>query len=377
MTQRFPEGHRVSMLDVARIAGVSHQTVSRVINNSPNVSPATRERITAIIKELNYRPSNSARALVTQHSRTIGMIAGGVNYFGPISTIASIEAVARNHGLFLSVAIVNEREYTQKVFEEVAGGFLDQGVDGFIFVAPTDAMLEAALTARFPQPRIILTSEHGGVDLEAELARQERESGTGPIKCLGVDQRAGVGSIVDHLKSLGHRDCLYLAGPMEWRDGASRQAAWRELSAGAGMRSDVVQLRTWDAGEAYQQVRQLFGEGGMYGKGAITRPTAVVAANDLQAVGVRRALGELGIDVPGEMSLVGFDDMAGSDNLMPPLTTVRPDFNVLGAKAMREMLYLMGSLDHEPSMAGVRHGVGVIPPTLVPRDSSGPARRAV
>lgn len=374
MTQGFSGGHRVSMLDVARRAGVSHQTVSRVINNSPNVSPATRERVTAIIKELNYRPSNAARALVTQHSRTIGLIAGGVNYFGPISTIASIEATARNHGLALSVAIVNEREYTQKVFEEVAGGFLDQGVDGFIFVAPTDAMLRAALTARFSQPRIVLTSAYGSVDLEAEVAAQKDAPGTGPIRCLGVDQWAGIEQIVGHLAGLGHHDCLYLAGPQEWRDGASRLKAWEELSQSAGMTARLAQLRTWDATEAYQQVLSMFGEGGEFGKGAIKRPTAIVAANDLQAMGVLRALGELGLSVPGDISVVGFDDMAGADNLMPPLTTVRPDFNVLGAKAMREMLFLMGSLDHEPSVSERAHGVGLFPPVLVSRDSSGPAR---
>ena len=156
------------MFEVAKLAGVSHQTVSRVINDSPDVSDATRARVQAAIDQLGYRPSNPARALASRRSRTIGLIAGGLKFFGPISSISSIESMAREHGLFMSVMMVHEALCAQADFDNLCDTFNEQNVDPFIFLTPTDVMFAAACRARVTQPRVIDLLPAEGVS-ETEL----------------------------------------------------------------------------------------------------------------------------------------------------------------------------------------------------------------
>ena len=134
--KRNAANKRPSMFEVAKMAGVSHQTVSRVINHSPDVSDATREKVQKAIDALGYRPSNSARALASHRSRTIGLVAGGQRFYGPISAISSIEAMARQHGLFMSVSMVHEALCSQTEFDELCSTFDEMNVDAFIFRLP-------------------------------------------------------------------------------------------------------------------------------------------------------------------------------------------------------------------------------------------------
>ena len=168
VTSRKPS-KRPSMFEVAKLAGVSHQTVSRVINDSPDVSDATRARVQAAIDQLGYRPSNSARALASRRSRTIGLIAGGLKFFGPISSISSIESMAREHGLFMSVMMVHEALCMQSEFDNLCDTFNEQNVDAFIFLTPTDVMFAAACRARVTQPRVIVTATHGQMTVREGL----------------------------------------------------------------------------------------------------------------------------------------------------------------------------------------------------------------
>ena len=160
---------RPSIFEVAKLAGVSHQTVSRVINHSPNVAEATRAKVEHAIAELGYHPSNSARSLASNRTRTVGMIAGGQRFYGPVSALASIEATARAHGMFVSVAMVHEAECTQQEFDDLCGMFMQQGVDAFIFLTPTDEMFKVACKSQVSQPCVIITSSHGGVSVSEGL----------------------------------------------------------------------------------------------------------------------------------------------------------------------------------------------------------------
>lgn len=369
VTSRKPN-KRPSMFEVAKLAGVSHQTVSRVINDSPDVSDATRARVQAAIDELGYRPSNSARALASRRSRTIGLIAGGLKFFGLISAITSIESIAREHGLFMSVMMVHEALCTQSDFDNLCDTFNEQNVDAFIFLTPTDVMFAAACRARVNQPRVIVTSTHGQMTVREGMslistANKRRTA------MVGIDQWGAMAKVVSLLGEYGHKSALYFAGPNEWRDAHTRLDAWRKLAAARSIDSQIVRCHTWDADEAYAHMNHLLDE---YGRTGVPLPTAVVAANDNQAVGVVRSLHEHSLRIPQDISVVGFDDMAGMDNLYPPLTTVHPDFEGLGVTAMRETLRLLGE-GTEPTFLSQQHGVGLIPAEMCARRSLGPAPR--
>lgn len=422
---------RVSIFQVAQAAGVSHQTVSRVINQSPNVSEQTRARVLQVIDELGYRPSGAARALATRKSRTIALIAGGISYYGPLSTIASVESTARKHGLHVSISIMNEAEYTERDFTQVAHSSIDHGADAFVFVAPTDAMLLAALQVKVDVPRVILTSAKGNVDIKPWLEELSADTPTSQIAILGIDQQNAMEQIVAHLSGLGHRRLLYMAGPQEWRDAATRKSAWLDairasLSTDAPLQTQIIEVDDWSAQSAYEAMNLyiqtwqtscthhaveagyadyagIAGNAGTFGNassagnagsadpgadvashsvgaadhGETDKPfmqdsrsmehraewqseqsvvgvesveakepplwaTAIVAANDLQAFGIRRALYEHGIRVPEDVSVVGFDDMPVADNAIPPLTTIRPNFSKLGVEAMATLLHMLG-----------------------------------
>lgn len=394
---------RVSIFQVAQAAGVSHQTVSRVINDSPKVSANTRAKVLKVIDELGYRPSGAARALATRKSKTIALIAGGISYYGPLSTIASVESTARKHGLHVSISIMNEAEYTERDFTQVAHSSIDHGADAFVFVASTDAMLQAALQVKVDVPRVILTSAKGGVELGPWLEQ------TNNIAVLGIDQHNAIEQIVAHLSEQGHKRLLYMSGPQEWRDAATRKSAWLDavrasLATGNPLQTQIIDVDDWSAQSAYDAmnlyiqtwktscaryqaheggagIRHDAASGGVSGADdgrdsagtllksnphvefglehidSVLWPTAIVAANDLQAFGIRRALYEHGIRVPEDVSLVGFDDMPVADNAIPPLTTIRPNFSKLGVEAMAALLRMLGEQDE--ASAGVAGAAGV------------------
>ncbi|KAB5608084.1 LacI family DNA-binding transcriptional regulator [Bifidobacterium jacchi] len=355
------------MFEVAKLAGVSHQTVSRVINNSPDVTATTRARVQAAIDQLGYRPSNSARALASRKSRTIGLIAGGMRFYGPVSTIAAIEEVSREHRLFMSVTMVQEATCSREDFENICGMFNEQNVDAFILLTPTDTMFEAACRMRVSQPRVIVASTHG------EWGAQEGKRvmrGHDHVSMLGIDQWGAMGDVAHLLGQYGHRRVLYFAGPQEWRDARTRLEGWNRAARERSISSATLRCETWGSSEAYARMNHVLESIGSSG-GVL--PTAIVTANDAQAVGVIRALYEHSIRIPQDVSVVGFDDLPAMDNLYPPLTTVQPDFAQLGTSAMRETLRLLGD-GRNPAFASSAHGVGLIPAKVMVRRSLGAAR---
>lgn len=358
---------RPSIFEVARCAGVSHQTVSRVINHSPDVSEHTRVKVQQAIDTLGYRPSNSARALASHRSRTIAFIAGGAQLYGPVSSMNAIESVARSHGLFMSVGMLDEAKATTRDVEALCEMFMAQNVDAFIFLAPTDTMFAAACQANISQPKVIVSATHGAMSIEEGLSHNR---GSQRVSFLGVDQWSAMGDVASMVRAMQHRRALYCAGPRQWRDASTRLQAWQTHCSQMNIDTRVMHASSWSASESYGLVNHFLEEAGSDGS---VLPTVVVTANDTQAIGAARALHEHGIRIPQDVSLVGFGDMSGMDNFYPPLTTVHPHFDQLGTLAMREVLALLGEGPH-PFFRESLHGAGLVPATVMKRRSLAQAR---
>lgn len=307
------QGRAPSMADVAEVAGVSHQTVSRVLNDHPNVREETRAAVLAAIEQLGYRRNSAARALVTRRSGVLGVVTTGSALFGPSSTLLGIELAAREHGYVVTVATVTSFE--PSTMSATVEQFLEQRVEGIIVVAPQVDATRAILDLGAPVPIVMVSSSF--VDA--------RGAGVSPVRSVSVDQVAGGRLATEHLLGLGHRNVLHVAGPGDWFDARARLVGWRAaLETVPGASGEMVQ-GDWTADFGYDLGLRLAREGA---------PSAVFAANDQIALGLLRAFWESGLVVPRDVSVVGFDDVAGADHFIPPLTTVRQDFEALGRHAL-------------------------------------------
>ncbi|MGY2744411.1 LacI family DNA-binding transcriptional regulator [Pseudarthrobacter sp. O4] len=320
--------------DVAARAKVSHQTVSRVINNHPNVSAATRARVEAAIAELGYRRNTAARSLVTRRTQTIGVLASELGQYGPANTLLGVQQAAREAGYFVSIAAI--KGAGPEVISDAVRHLTDQGADGLIVIVPHDGTLQALERLNLDVPVIVV----GG-------------AGEGRLSGAMVDQKLGARLAVAHLIRLGHQRIGHVSGPLGWIDGQGRVDGWREELAEAGLSDDLLVEGDWSAGSGYRIGQQLAEQ---------RSATAVFVSNDQMALGVLRAFGEKGIRVPEDVSLVGFDDQPESAYFMPPLTTVRQDFEELGKRCMDLMRAQI-----EDGAAG---GALVVKPELVVRAST-------
>jgi DNA-binding LacI/PurR family transcriptional regulator len=326
------------MTDVARLAGVSHQTVSRVLNGSPRVRAETAARVRDAIARLGYRPNPAARALVTGRSQVLGVVTLNSALFGPASMLAALARAAAEAGFAVSVDSVAtlDRLSIARSVERL----LDQGVAGVVLIAPVDTAAEALdhLSAEIPL-----------VMLDGDPAR--------PDRLVTVDQVAGAREATRHLLAAGHRTVWHIAGPARWFDSAGRRAGWEAALREAGAEvPPLLVAEDWTAASGYRAGQLL---------ARMPEVTAVFAANDSLALGLLRALSERGRRVPEDVSVVGFDDVPEAAYFIPPLTTVRPDFDAVAEAGLAVLL---------EELAGGAHPAGprTIAPRLVARDSVAP-----
>jgi DNA-binding LacI/PurR family transcriptional regulator len=340
--------HSVVMVDVARQAGVSQKTVSRVVNGAPHVRPEVRDRVLAVIGELGYQPNVAARALVTQRTHVIGVLAVGLPLFGPALRVLSLEHGARLRGYELALASLPDM--SSGGIRTAIRSLLARGVEGIVLEVPNHLVdIDEAVFRGVP----IATS----VGRIPGVGRQ-----------VVVDTRqADIGRLAtDHLLGLGHETVVHLAGPVEWDASRQRREGWSAALAAAaaatagGRREPEVLQGDWSPRSGYELGRRL-----------ASRPevTAVFAANDSQAMGVMRAMTEAGRSVPRDVSVVGVDDVPEAEFQTVPLTTVRSDQAAISDRVLSELVALIES--GEPPAAG--------PPVsleLVVRSSTGPPPRA-
>ncbi|SFS13861.1 DNA-binding transcriptional regulator, LacI/PurR family [Microbacterium sp. cf046] len=323
---------RVSMRDVASLAGVSGQTVSRVVNDSPRVDPATRERVERAMAQLGYRPHRAARALRTGRTHTIGLVVSTLASVGNSRMLQAVADAASHRGYALTVVTAAEADALAGAFEHLR----DQGVDGAI------VLNEATAAAR-------------RADAPTGLALVVVDSP--PDERFGVvqsDHEAGARAATEHLIDLGHATVWHLGGPEDSYAAAERERGWRGALEGAGLVAPPVVRGDWTAASGHAE-----------GVALAERPdvSAVFAANDQMALGLLRALAEAGRPVPAEVAVVGFDDIADAADYLPPLTTVRQDFDDLGERAVEA---LIGAID------GGAPRTELVPTRLVVRESSTP-----
>ncbi|MET0734275.1 MAG: LacI family DNA-binding transcriptional regulator [Microbacterium sp.] len=320
---------RVGVREVARAAGVSTQTVSRVINGHPNIRPETRERVREAIARLDYRVNNAARALGTRTTRTLGVIASDAPLYGPSVGIAALDAAARAAERWIATAYADAADSASVV--GAADRLLAQGVDGIVVLAPHAPTLAALGVAH---PGVPLSVLHG--DGEAGL------------------QAAGAGLAVAHLIELGHRRIGRIAGPDEWLEAASRDAGVDRALAEAGAEPGLRWRGDWTA-----EAAAALGPEVAAAVRAPGGPTAIVAANDQMALGLVAGLRAAGLDVPGDVSVAGFDDNPDAAYYTPALTTVRLD---LAGEARRAVAAVLGVESSAPPA----------PPILIARASTAP-----
>jgi DNA-binding LacI/PurR family transcriptional regulator len=299
------------MHDVARLAGVSHQTVSRVLNGHPKVSEETRRRVRAAITELHYRPNGAARALVTGRADVIGVVTTRATAYGTSATVAAFERAAAEADLGVHLTSVPDPDATS--LRRAADRLLEQGIAGLAVLAPVSCArgVFGDVIGRIP---LVALGGSAGSNL--------------PV--VGADQVGGAREATRHLLAAGHRTVWHVGGPGGWLDSRDRAQGWRLALCEAGaVEPPVVTASDWSSGSGYAA-----------GLVLRHRPdvTAVFAASDHLALGVLRALHECDVDAPGRVAVVGFDDVPEAAHFCPPLTTVRPDFEAIGREAMRLLL---------------------------------------
>lgn len=328
------------MADVARLAGVSNQTVSRVLHDSPHVRGATRERVLAAIRQLDYRPNSMAQALASGRSRTLGVVSFDTTLFGPASTLLGIEQAAHDAGYAVSVSSL--RSLARDTVLAAIQQLLDQGVDGVAVIAPIRAGTDAL---RHVRPDFPVVAVEAGPNASIPVAT--------------VEQRAGAAAATRHLLDLGHVTVWHLAGPADWMDAEERIEGWRSELEAADAPVPTLLRGDWTPRSGYELGQTLL---------ELPELTAVLVANDQMALGLLRRLHEAGRQVPRDLSVVGFDDIPEAAYFTPPLTTVRQDFAELGRRCLH---LLLGRIEDRPVPTRV-----LVPPELVVRASTGAAPRA-
>lgn len=297
-----------TIFDVAKAAGVSHQTVSRVINRDPTVRPHMRARVTDAITTLGYRPRAAARALARGTNRALGLVTTGGALHGPASTGLGFNQAARRSGYHVLMADLDEPQ--PETMREAVETLLGHDVAAIVLVAADATALAALAALPVPVPVPLITAN--GVPGQP-----------GGGIAVSIDQRAGATLGVRYLLDAGHRRILHIAGPTVSQEAVLRCDAYVDTVTEAGLEALVVR-GDWTPESGYRAASTL----------DVDAVDAVFCANDQMALGVLRAFAERGVRVPDDVALVGFDDIPEAAYFTPPLTTVRQDFAALGGRIL-------------------------------------------
>ena len=301
-----PRRKAPTLYDVARLAGVSHQTVSQVVKSGPNVKPDTRHRVEAAIAELNYTPNMAARTLATAKSHRIGILFfDRYDDVGPTRTMQAAVDHARDAGFVVDIVGFDPRIPTR--IDSAVELVLQAGVAGILVFAPTAEVIDAVQQHDMPVPVVI--------DAIAASAKTE--------------PRMGMRMATEHLADLGHRRFVHVSGPMTWVPAQHRSRQFHDVVDERGLVSVAEFEGDWSSRSGYEAGLQMPLDQAI---------TAIVVANDQMALGVLKALKQQGQRVPQDISVIGFDDIAEAGYFEPALTTISNDFEGQGRMAMDALL---------------------------------------
>jgi DNA-binding LacI/PurR family transcriptional regulator len=329
------------MADVARLAGVSGQTVSRVANERHNVDAATRDRVQAAMRELGYRPNSAARALRIGQFRSIGVIVFELQSVGTTRTLNAIAAAATSIGY--SVNLMPVLDVNQLAVTSAFSRLGEQAVDGIIILIEAHTLDQAGVLLPEGLPVVV-------VDSSAHYDY--------PI--VDSDQAQGARLATEHLLDLGHSTVWHLSGPPTSFAANRRRRSWESTLKKRGCEVPPVLDGDWSPGSGYEAGRQL---------AANPDVTAVFVANDQMALGLLRALHEAGRAVPDDVSVVGFDNQEEAEQFWPPLTTIHQSFAEVGRRSVDALISEIQAGEHH-------HDPVAVPTKLVIRSSTAPPRKS-
>jgi len=325
------------MRDVARLAGVSHQTVSRVLNDSPLVSDEARERVLEAVAQLGYRLHASARALATRRTMHLGVICVGVEQYGPSVMLVATAAEARRAGYITNLHPLESVD--RPAMKAALDTLTRDSVDGIIVIAPTDSAAAAV----------------EGLETDVPLVMFEPGIDNGTTK-IAIDESLGARLATQHLLDLGHRTVHHVSGPRGWLGTRARIDGWRSALSAAGRPAPEPVSGDWSSAGGHAAGQRLARDPDV---------TAVFAANDQMAIGVIAALSDCGRHVPDDVSVVGFDDLPEVAWSRPALTTVDLDFAEVGRRCVSRLLLLINGENlvvHDAVRPGLRIRESSAPP---------------
>ena len=306
--------------DVARLAGVSRKTVSRVLNDEPYVSDEARRRVLAAAEELGYRLNQAARALASGRTRSLGIVALGTAGYGTASLLVHIEHAVRDAGYALRV--INTPDGAPEGIAGALESLLEQGVDGVIVSEP---VVKGEVPLRVDVPVLFL-----GAPPSFAASR---------TLTVSVGARELARAATEHLLELGHDTVHHLAGPRKWYATKDRIEGWRAALAARDAHEPPLLNGDWSAESGYAAGRALASDRAV---------TAVFAAGDEMAIGLIHALREAGRRVPEDISVVGFDGNPVFAYVSPPLTTVRQPFEAAAREGVRLLVHAVEHPDADP-----------------------------
>ena len=337
---------RATIKEVASVAGVSTQTVSRVINERPDVSPETRSRVQEVIKALSYQPSALARSLISQRTHTLGVVTAGLRHIGPSRTLSGITSAAEEAGY--SVLLKELPSYDTEDITPIFQAFLSRHVDGIIWAVP-----EVGENRNWVN--------NPPADIEVPLVYITMEARDN-LSVVSVDNYLGGHMAVSHLLEQGYRRIGHISGPLDWWESRQRMAAWKDTLTESGLESDDGHCveGNWSSASGALAIEKLFDQYPVM--------DSIFVANDQMALGAMQFLAEKKLRIPEDIGIVGFDNIAESAFFSPALTTVQQDQHHVAKIAVAELSKIIESGWQQAEPVGPKSII--LPPTLIVRQSS-------